>query len=369
MKVKKMKGTTMPEVMQMVKKELGADAVILNSKVVYEGGFLGLFKKRKIEVLAAVDQPVLPRKTPMKAPSPNRKQPERKTSVPVQDHLLKEVQEMKSMLKQQKQDMVFPEPYQQAYQYLLDSEVEAALAYELIAAVEKRKGANEIEQEQLWQQIGFEIKNRLAQKGNFGGAAFDQQIIHLVGPTGVGKTTTIAKLAAECVLNQKKKVAFITTDTYRIAAIEQLKTYSKILDVPIEVAYQLEDYKKAKERFKDYDYIFVDTAGRNFRDDHYIEELGKIVDLTHEVNTYLVLSLTTRASDIEQLYQQFNKIPIKQAILTKKDETTTYGAALNLCLSHDLGLAYITNGQDVPDDIEEATIDQVADLIIGGQNK
>ncbi|GAB2563388.1 flagellar biosynthesis protein FlhF [Gracilibacillus alcaliphilus] len=369
MKVKKIKGETMPEVMQVVKKELGPDAVILNSKIVYEGGFLGLFKKRKIEVLAAVDHAATPKKNPVKQKVKNRQKLEKAATISAQDSLLKELREMKSMLKEQKNDDLFAAPYQEAYQHLLAAEVDSSIAHEIIQAIQHRFESKEIDMDQLSNQLAFEIKNRLAQKGNFGGDAFDKQIIHLVGPTGVGKTTTIAKLAAECVLNRKKKVAFITTDTYRIAAIEQLKTYSKILDVPIEIAYNMKDYQKARDQFKDYDYIFVDTAGRNFRDDKYVDELGKIVDLTYEVNTYLVLSLTTRASDVEVIYQQFNKIPIKQAILTKEDETNTYGTVLNLCLKHDVGLAYITNGQDVPDDIQEASIDQVANLIVGGLRK
>ncbi|WP_208592520.1 flagellar biosynthesis protein FlhF [Gracilibacillus suaedae] len=368
MKVKKFKGATMPEVMQVVRKELGSDAVILNSKVIYDGGFLGLFKKRKIEVLAAMDQTKLPnRKNNVSRHAAEPKLDAKPTvKSPNQEEVLKELREMKQwMQKNATNDMTFKLPYQVVYDHLIKQEVDETIAYELIESIQTRFDNEEVAESKVWDQLSFEIKHRIANKGTFGGEIFDKQFIHLVGPTGVGKTTTIAKLAAHCVLNLQKKVAFITTDTYRIAAIEQLKTYSKILDVPIEIAYNLDDYQKAKQKFQEYDYVFVDTAGRNFRDEKYIKELGKIVDLNHEVNTYLVLSLTTRAKDLEEIYQQFNNIPMKQLILTKKDETTTYGPVLNLCLKYQIGIAYITNGQDVPDDIEESSIDQIAKLIVG----
>ncbi|SFM31967.1 flagellar biosynthesis protein FlhF [Gracilibacillus orientalis] len=368
MKVKKFKGSTMPEVMKFVRKELGSDAVILNSKVIHEGGFLGLFKKRKIEVLAAIDQTKLPRKKTKTQKHVVESKPEVESTAvsPNQEEVLKELRDMKQwMQKNATKDLTFKLPYQLVYDHLIKQEVDQEIAYELIESIQTRFNNDEVEESKVWDQLSFEVKHRIANKGTFGGEIFDKQFIHLVGPTGVGKTTTIAKLAAHCVLNKQKKVAFITTDTYRIAAIEQLKTYSKILDVPIEIAYNLEDYKKAKEKFKNYNHVFVDTAGRNFRDEKYIKELGKIVDLNHEVNTYLVLSLTTRAKDLEEIYQQFDNIPIKQLILTKKDETTTYGPVLNLCLKYKIGIAYMTNGQDVPDDIEEISIEQIAKLIVG----
>ncbi len=111
----------------------------------------------------------------------------------------------------------------------------------------------------------------------FDGIDYDRQIIQFVGPTGVGKTTTLAKIAAQSILQHEKKIAFITADTYRIAAIEQLKTYARILDVPLEVAYSIEDYKNALDKFQDYDIIFVDTAGRNFRDERYVHELKEVI--------------------------------------------------------------------------------------------
>ncbi|SER06817.1 flagellar biosynthesis protein FlhF [Gracilibacillus ureilyticus] len=363
MKVKKFKGATMPEVMQIVRRELGQDAVILNSKEIYEGGFLGLFKKKKIEVLAAMDQQQT--STVQKQNSAVREQDhsEKKT----ENTILNELREMKRWIQNNSdKETEFPYPYQQMYDHMLDQEVKPHIANELLDTILKRnKSDKEQNIDKIKIELAFEMKHRLANKGQFGNKLFEKQIVQLVGPTGVGKTTTIAKLAAHCVLNEQKKVALITTDTYRIAAIEQLKTYSKILDIPIEIAYSFDDYKKAREKFSDYDIILVDTAGRNFRDEKYVKELGNTIDLYEEAETYLVLSLTSRTKDMEEIYKQFQTVPLKQVIFTKRDETSIYGSILNMCLEQNTGIAFITNGQDVPDDIEEASIDNIAKIIVG----
>ncbi|WP_186577454.1 flagellar biosynthesis protein FlhF [Aquibacillus kalidii] len=372
MKVKKYTAPTMPEVMKQVRKELGSDAVILNSKEVYQGGVFGLFKKRKIEVLAAVDpQPEKPKKTP---PQPSLadikfERTSQKTNDSINnDKVIEEVRELRRWMEKNtsKQQHHFPSSYQAVYDLLIDKEVDGKLAYDLIETVMEYPSSNkqEISYEDIKGLLRKEIKNRLG-KQSFHQIDYSKKFVHLVGPTGVGKTTTIAKIAANSMLKDKKKVALITTDTYRIAAIEQLKTYSKILDIPLEIAYSIEDYRQAREKFKDYDLVLVDTAGRNFRDPKYIADLGKVVDLTHDIDTYLVLSLTTRATDLEEIFTQFKNIPIKQLIFTKKDETTTFGAILNLCLLHNKGVAYVTHGQDVPDDIVETTVDYISTLIVG----
>src|SRR5690606_19114978 len=185
------------------------------------------------------------------------------------------------------------------------------------------------------------------------------------GPTGVGKTTTIAKIAANSLLKEKKSVAFITADTYRIAAIEQLKTYAKILDVPLEVIYSTDDYKKALVKFANYERIFVDTAGRNFRQDHFVEELRELITTPRVPSqTFLVLALTAKATDIEDIYQQFKPLGIEQVIFTKLDETETYGSILNSAAKEKVGISYMTNGQNVPDDLLTPNENILSDLLL-----
>ncbi|MDL4840080.1 flagellar biosynthesis protein FlhF [Aquibacillus rhizosphaerae] len=369
MKVKKIIAPTMPEAMMKVRKELGSDAVILNSKEIQQGGFLGLFKKKNIEVIAALD----PQPKPQKRESIQNK--EVKIKHPVlfeekrdqnQTEVINEVRELRKWIEKNAsvQETIFPPVYQAAFDLLVEKEVKVELAKDLVKAVLEENKDKEITYEQVKKQLSLGIASRL-HSSDFSGIDYRKKFVHLVGPTGVGKTTTIAKIAANSMLKDGKKVALITTDTYRIAAIEQLKTYSKILDIPLEIAYTIDDYRKAREKFNEYDLVLVDTAGRNFRDSKYIKELGKVVDLNHDLDTYLVLSLTTKSSDLEDIYRQFENIPIKQLIFTKKDETNTYGSILNLSLTNEIGIAYITNGQDVPDDIKGSSVQEICEMIVG----
>lgn len=168
-------------------------------------------------------------------------------------------------------------------------------------------------------------------------------------------------------MKKKKKVALITTDTYRIAAVEQLKTYAKILNIPLEVVYSMEDFQKAKNQFIHYDLVLVDSAGRNFRNALYVKELEKVIDFKHEAENYLVLSLTGKYRDMKAIIEQFSLVPIKQIIFTKQDETDTYGAMLNMMFEQGKGVAYVTNGQNVPDDIVESSNDWIIQTILGAK--
>ncbi|MDH4617209.1 flagellar biosynthesis protein FlhF [Brevibacillus sp. AY1] len=185
------------------------------------------------------------------------------------------------------------------------------------------------------------------------------------GPTGVGKTTTIAKLAANSMLQDKRKIGFITADTYRMAAIEQLKTYANILNVPLEVVFSPKEMAQAMERLSDCDLIFVDTAGRNFRNDEYVEGIRELVQHGKNSVNYLVLSLTSKYSDMKAIIQNFSEVQVSQIIFTKADETHSYGSMLNVSTETGLALSYITTGQNVPDDIMVAQPGMVSTMIMG----
>lgn len=354
MKIRKIQAPTMPEAMKKVRKELGADAVILNSKNIKTGGFLGFFKREQTEVIAAID------------PEDQKKQgSELEVNMPPSkdgDAIVKEIRQMKELLL--KKDSHYPPLYQHAYEYLISKEVETDLAgYFVDALLEKYEQTEDTEV--LKQRLTNEIYDHL--KGlSFGKSTFSKPFVHLVGPTGVGKTTTLAKLAADAILHRQQKVGFITTDTYRIAAVDQLKTYATILNVPLEVAYNADDFKAAREKFADYDLVFVDTAGRNFRDAAYVEELKDLIDFDNDSENFLVLSLTSKLVDMKAVYKEFKDLPVDQLIFTKMDETVHIGSAVNMASSTGKGIAYFTNGQDVPDDRKEASPMYLARLLMEG---
>lgn len=366
MKVKKYLAPTMPEAMHKVKQELGSDAVILQSKEVHTGGFVGLFKKRNIEVTAALDpdgsppkqNPVIKKSDFNGAKLENRGK---------NADILSEIQQLKKMVSSQSNSNdTFPPAYEMAYQRLLEQEIESDIAEEITQSVlkEHQEKALEPTDEQMHADIERTISDLLGDV-SYQGVTDDKQIIHFIGPTGVGKTTTLAKIAANSVVKDKKKVAFITVDTYRIAAVDQLKTYADILDIPLEVAYNMDDYIQALERHAMCDLILVDTAGRNFRDGAYVKELEDHIRFNDRVQTYLVLSLTAKHKDILDIYDQFRHLDINQVILTKLDETTQFGSALNIVYREGVGISYLTNGQDVPDDLVRPSNELISRYIAG----
>ncbi|WP_027408702.1 flagellar biosynthesis protein FlhF [Anoxybacteroides tepidamans] len=376
MKVKKFVAPSMPEAMKMIRAELGQDAVILNSKVVHRGGFLGLFTKKNIEVIAAVDpKPARPAANDKKVRQINTnvetpKRPD--VSKTVEDGaLLNELNELKTMLKQLSTNVAvnftsYPQPLNEINELLAEQELLSALRQEVMAEiVEKwylhRETATK-QQAMMWVK---EILLKKIEQLPFGGLSFQKKYVNVVGPTGVGKTTTLAKMAADCVLKHHKKVAFITTDTYRIAAIDQLKTYAKILDVPLEVCYNMHDFQEAKKKFSAYDVVFIDTAGRNFLNRQYVQDLREVIEFDEEMETFLVLALTAKWVDMKAIYEQFSLIRIDRFIFTKLDETSQYGAMLNLITNCQIGAAYLTNGQNVPDDIIEASPEQIVNTLLG----
>ena len=358
----------MPEVLDKVRADFGTDAVILSSKEIFTGGFLGLFKKRSIEVVAAIEpemnKPRQIKRQPIEVVREIPK-PETAESNKQQQIVIEELRSLRKWMEKTTDDSEqnFPAAFQSVKEHLINEEVEEQVADDLIITTMESAKEDSYTFEEAMKETKKQLVNLFTAQ-NCGAIQFQKKFIHLVGPTGVGKTTTIAKLAAKSMLQDDKKVALITTDTYRIAAIEQLKTYSNILDIPLEIAYTMEDYQKARLKFQEYDLVFVDTAGRNFRDPKYVAELGKVVDLEHDIETYLVLSATTKARDLLSLFDQFKSIPLKKLILTKADETSSYGALLNLVSQKNIGIGYLTHGQNVPDDIKAATPNVLANLFI-----
>jgi flagellar biosynthesis protein FlhF len=196
-----------------------------------------------------------------------------------------------------------------------------------------------------------------------------QKRISLIGPTGVGKTTTIAKLAAEAITTAGARVALVTIDTYRIAAVEQLKVYGEIMGLPVEVVLSPEQLQEAFRRHRDKDLILIDTAGRSPRDDERIAELNEFLGQGSQVENCLVLAAPTDERLQQKSLEAFSKLPISRLIFTKLDETDRCGALINLPTRSNLPLAYLTDGQQVPEDLLLAEPKTVAELVMGAETE
>ena len=191
-----------------------------------------------------------------------------------------------------------------------------------------------------------------------------------MGPTGVGKTTTIAKIASKYKLEVGMKIAFLTADTYRIAATEQLRVYANILDAPMSIIYSAEEMNAAIERVSEYDLIFVDTAGFSHKNDEQCNDMKKMLaglDAAYEREVYLVVSATTKYKDLLEIADRYKEIADYKLIFTKLDETEAYGNIYNIKMYSGAPLSYMTNGQNVPDDIEEFNTQKIVKQLLGGR--
>jgi len=369
MKVKKFIAPSMNEAMKMVRAELGRDAVILHSKETRTGGFFGLFAKKKIEVLAGVDPDPLPPRSPDVAAPTNGSLAAGWEKA--NDLLAGELQEMKALVRQLASgspSLVFPPPLAEVERRLVRQGMAESYVREVMDRLLERwytdKGERSAAVVSEWAK---EAVRDMLSSLPFAEAARQKKYVILLGPTGVGKTTTLAKMAGRAVLEQGKKVGFITTDTYRIAAIDQLKTYAHILHAPFAVCYNADDFRAAKRNLADCDLVFVDTAGRNFRNPKYVAELQQTIEFDSETETLLVLAATGKYDDMKAVYDRFSGLPLDRLIITKLDETDSYGAVFNLLLDSRLGAAYFTNGQNVPDDMMKASADRLVQLLFGAE--
>jgi flagellar biosynthesis protein FlhF len=194
-----------------------------------------------------------------------------------------------------------------------------------------------------------------------------KKTVIVAGPTGVGKTTTIAKLAAHYKLKEKRNVALITLDTYRVAAVEQLRMYANVIGVSMDVALTKREALDCIRRRSKAELILIDTAGRSPKDEAGMEELRQLVDLDHPLETHLVLSATTRERDLVEGVTQYAGIPISRLLFSKLDETTGFGGLFDLMLRSGLPLSYFSTGQSVPEDLEVVRAERLADLLLGGE--
>lgn len=368
MNTKRYKAETMVEVMKQVRADFGDDAIILSSTVVKTKGFLGLFKKASVEVVAGQDKPLM-RKEQYIEPIV-KEQSHQLPTTQATEELKKEMLEMKKLLTTMRSSADFAH-YPNEMQPLLAHLQKQELSEEMIAKI-----ADIILQKMKSEKVDFSIEQQKELAGQilttsvqdlpFGGITFTKKYINVLGPTGVGKTTTIAKIAARALLEKKCRVGFITTDTYRIAAIEQLRTYANLLQAPVEVVYNAQDFKEAIEKFAQLDLVFIDTAGRNYKESKYVDDLTGLVDFSLDMESFLVLSMTSKEQDMATIIEQFATFQIEKFIFTKLDETSSIGPLFNLMQQFSKGTAYYTDGQEVPEDISIASAEKLSELLIRG---
>jgi len=368
----------MHDALQLVRHELGPDAAVLHTREVQQSRMFGLLPGTpQIEVTASVEVNVPSRLStsgirqpagaqPMTAPSLQPADtPEPADDVRVQ---IAELQKMVAELCRQKDAPPgkLKENTSPLLAELLDAELSEGIARDLIAQVDNESPVGTTaDPYQVKSRIADFVGRELRVTGPVTAGAEGARVVALVGPTGVGKTTTIAKLAANLQLNDRCRVGLITADTYRIAAAEQLRTYAEIMGLPLEVAATPAELHEAVERFRNLDVVLIDTAGRSPKDDVKIGELEALLAGTRLDEIHLVVSAASGEQSLGDTARRFAPIGATALLLTKLDEATGFGGVLPLVRASGLPVSYLTHGQEVPDDIAVADAGWLSRVIVG----
>jgi flagellar biosynthesis protein FlhF len=250
---------------------------------------------------------------------------------------------------------LFPGPPSKLYYHLVANGVSRERAYKLVNTIDKIdsfENTFKLLEDKITKSIP--VSSQKKKKG----------VVAFVGPTGVGKTTTLAKLAAHYVMNDKLGIGLISADTYRIAAAEQLKTYAKIMGLPIKVVSEKEELKQALNRFSDKDLVLVDTPGKSRNDEDYMGKLSDLLNVGVSIETNLLLSLTSSRENMLDAASRFGMVSYDNIIFTKVDEATGCGSMYDVIDQVGKPVSYLTNGQNVPNDIENANPSRIAKLIM-----
>ncbi len=386
--IKKFQGETEAEAIKMAQAEMGNNAVIMHIKTVKHRALARLFKKNYVEVTAAleertdklpvkkVNQEVSNDTTPLLELEKNTNAIEEKLNnlqsmiekkINTEDIKMEDTDSVKEAANNN--NNVNFKFMQLVYRQLIDNEVDEKYVNQIMGEVEEslKKGANV---DSILAAIYQKIILKLGVPETIKAADGASKIVYFVGPTGVGKTTTIAKLASYFKLQKGLKVGLITSDTYRIAAVEQLRTYANILDAPLTVVYTIEEFNDAVKNYEDFDIILVDTAGRSQKNAEQCNEIFRLIDESRlpdnmEKEVYLVLSAATKYKDLLKICDVFSHIKDFRLIFTKLDETYSLGNILNIKLNTGAALSYITSGQVVPDDISMIDAQKIARSLLG----
>ena len=431
MTIKKFQGKTKEEAIEKAKAELGEEAVVMNVKEITPKGLFKSFKQSTFEITAAIEEKESRADTGMALKNMQNMQKTHETinmaadepiSIPAvtapaasaaidqnkaeqsaieflkrnasllkkedeaDQRIEEKLENLQSILEKQlaangKKETEEKEPpkpetkknenlsfIKVLYETLISNEVNEKYVNQVMDELEKVNwNGNSVDY--ILSNVYQKIILKFGQPTGIGLTGKKPKVVFFVGPTGVGKTTTVAKIASKLKVDQGKRVAFLTADTYRIAAAEQLRTYANILDTPLVIIYSAEELNNGIEQLENYDVILVDTAGfshknRGQKDD--IQNLIRSVDPRYDSEVYLVLSATTKYKDLMEIVDVYKEISDYKIIFTKLDETTTYGNILNIKLYSGAEVSYITNGQNVPDDIELFHSQKIVKRLLGG---
>jgi len=379
-KVRKYIAKDIHEALREVKSDLGPEAVILQTKPCQIKRFFGLIRKEGVEVTAGIGMNFLSdlvsKPAAKETPAAEIPAAEAQTETPKPDDVLERrmeslektltaLQESVTKIAEVKDvspAAIYPPEVEKIAERLRDNGVEDEYVKELLLTYE---GAGDsVDCEALTQGLTEKIAGNLRCTGTLPLPPDAPKVIALVGPTGVGKTTTLAKISASYCLNQERKVAMITTDTYRLAATDQLKRYADILALPLDVVYSAEEMRDAVQKRQDCDLIFVDTAGRSQKNATHMAELQVFLEAALPAQVHLLLSATTKYEDLLELVEKFELVPLDSLVVTKLDESNSFGAVFNLLRKVDLPVSYLTTGQNVPEDIELAKPERLAKILL-----
>ena len=410
--IKKFVAKTEEAAVEAARKELGNNVVIMNVKAVKRRGLAALFMAKQTEVTAALEENdavrgVRREQRPGGNTSVNSMQQygdggginsgitEDRISIEkrldsLQSLLMSRFQESETQpeetgetgeaLHLQEEEEENPEEQEVTeqqrfvrllYNTMLESEVDEKYANQMVNDVDVT-GQSNLPIDYILENVYQKMILKFGRAEGITPAEGAPRLVLFMGPTGVGKTTTIAKIASSYAVEEKKKVALLTADTYRIAAVEQLRTYANILEVPFRVIYSEEEAREAVEEFDEYDYVFVDTAGHSHQNEEQLGHTKALLEALQEAGEcqiFLVLSATTKYRDLLKIVATYDGIADFQLIFTKLDETTAMGNLLNLKLYTGTPIAFVTNGQNVPNDIEHFNAQKTVKQIVSTRHE
>jgi len=351
MRIKSYKARNTSEALAMVRNDMGPSALIIQTRQIRQGAVLGLMGHNAVEVVAAADaEPTLQRVGPATTDRPAGRTPAgNPTLKQLYDRLVEQgvLPPLARALMEEALCRYPSSPFASRFPNFADRLAATAADEEIVEAV----GAA----------VAKSVRLERSTK-----PAHGPKVIALVGPTGVGKTTTIAKLATIATMRHHLPAGLVTIDTYRIGAADQLKTYSEMLGAPLAVVEEPEEMRAAMEHFSDRAVVFVDTIGRSPKDRERVSALRPFFKYLPQAETHLVVSAPTKYGDAKLIARTFSALDPKRLIFSKIDESTSFGSIYNLAAETQIPLSYLTVGQEVPDDIEVTTPARIAQLLVGG---